>query len=378
MFRWLRRCEPNGVRRYVFFGSFFWLALVLSAGPVQAVLVFVKGEADPIRGHLLRQTEFAVELNQLLDDGRWQERTIARSEIEDMIISVSPKRLESLGPDQATAYCDYAEELSEKRKDPDAQITGIRLYLIAAYLSPERLGRSSLLGAVPLARSTMEANRFRALAYLLDPKHDLAPLRRGRGTEQRPATAVKLTARQVEFVLRALRLLRQGRQREAKQLARRLQMREYLAALTDEISYEEFLEACGPNCPHCERGHVPCPECKGKKMIVGGGLQRVACPTCGARGEVECPLCHGDFRKNTLSYSLMRRIIRLELQWIPGDEEGEPEPATTARRRGWTAADLQAPATTARPLDLRTVTELDPRKCLYRDGRWVTPAEAAR
>ena len=98
---------------------------------------------------------------------------------------MSEERLAELVRSNPDAYREYAEELAEKRKDPDAQQTSIRLFQMAAVLDPQRLGRSCLLGMVPLARDAAEQRRFRAMAYLLDPDHDPALLQASEQTAAR-------------------------------------------------------------------------------------------------------------------------------------------------------------------------------------------------
>ena len=48
----------------------------------------------------------------------------------------------------------------------------LRLFLIAAHLDPQKLGPSSLLGMSLLASTPAEVRKYRAMAFLLDPKGD--------------------------------------------------------------------------------------------------------------------------------------------------------------------------------------------------------------
>ncbi len=164
----------NGLMRRLTILVFILFLMItnLAIEPVLAVIVFLKGQDEPIRGYFVRENEHVVVLQQLQTDGSTQERIVSRSEIEDVIKTVDSARLEALRPENPDGYREYAEELAEKSKDPDAQVTAIRLFLIAAYLQPQRLGRSCLLGMVPLARQGTEQRHFRAMAYLLDPTHD--------------------------------------------------------------------------------------------------------------------------------------------------------------------------------------------------------------
>ncbi len=298
------------------------IAANLAAQPALAVIVLLKGQDEPLRGYFVRENEHVVVLQQLQADGSTQERTVSRSEIEDVIKTVDAARLEALRPDNPDGYREYAEELAEKSKDPDAQITAIRLFLIAAHLQPQQLGRSCLLSVVPLARTAAEQRQFRAMAYLLDPAHDPLLLTAPLPTNTRKSD---IEPRQAQYLLRALRLLRQGKPREAMTQARRIKLKERLHLLTDTITYREFERACEPTCSYCQRGKEPCPECKGNKFVLGK-----ACGRCGATGEVACSVCRGDFRNNQLPPSLLKRIVQLELDWLPPDQ---PDPAPPPNTR---------------------------------------------
>jgi hypothetical protein len=73
---------------------------------------------------------------------------------------------------------------------------------------------------------------------------------------------------------------------------------------------------------------------------------------------------------------LLARLIRLELA-LSGAAEAEPAPAPEAAsaRPSWSAA-LAAGRTQPVPsLSLETLTEFDPKLCVYRDGKWVAAGE---
>jgi hypothetical protein len=341
------------------------LAICLSAQPARAVLLFLKGKDQPIRGYFLRENEHVIVIRELLANGQTQERVVSRSEIEDVIKTVSPERLEALTPDSPNDYRDYAEELAEKRKDPDARVTSIRLFQIAAYLAPDRLGRSSLLGMVPLARDESEQRRFQAMAYLLDPTHNADLLRLPPRKTERLS---EIDPKQAEQMLTAFRLLRRGEKRDAKDFARRSHMEERLPLLTDSITYSEFVEACRATCPQCTKGRERCPACQGRKVVLRGGLNRVTCTRCGGQGEVVCRACGGDNKSHPLSPSLLKRIVRLELDWLPELEAGEID--TKLTRPNWSRTVQQEQLAPILPLRLLTLTEFDPRKNVYREGKW--------
>jgi hypothetical protein len=342
------------------------MVLCISAQPAAAVILYLKDQAPPIRGYFVREDEHVVVLRELLPNGTTAERSVPRSQIEDLIQSVSEERLAELRPESPDGYREYAEELSEKRKDPDARRTGIRLYQMAAVLEPQRLGRSCLLGMVPLAQDAAEQRRFRAMAYLLDPDHDPALLQ---ATEPAATRSTELDEKQAEFLLKALRALRQGKRKEALSQARRSKLKDRLPLLTDTLTYEEFEKACDPTCPHCTRGRQPCPACGGSRSVPGSGPSRVACSTCGASGEVVCAVCRGNHKTNPLSPSLLKRILALELEWLPGADPASA--ATPPTRPPWSRTVQLEQTAPARELTLETLTEFNPRQNRYQEGRWT-------
>ena len=296
--------------------------LVIAASPCEAVIVFRKGNEDePIRGYLVKENADRLIVNQILPDGRLRQLVLPRSSIDEKltIVSVDPERLAKLHADNPTGYRDYAEVLSARRKDPDARITAIRLYLIAAYLSPAELGRGSFLGLARLARTPEEERTFRAYAYLLDPNHDRSSLAEPRAAT--PESAAPPDAEQRDRLLKALRALRGGRKVEAKNWARSPQLPQTLERYRAHISFDEFLAET-------------------KK------------------------------RTAAISPDLLKRLITLELVLLQA--ELSPRSAKNPSRP-WSQipqSSLQQPVL---PLTLESITEFDPRKWLYQDGEWVEP-----
>lgn len=350
-------------------GGLALVCLSISASPAAAVIIYVKEQAQPIRGYFVREDDQAVTLLELRADGSTTERSIPRSQIEDMIRSVSEQRLSELDPSKPDAYREYAEELAEKRKDPDAQQTSIRLFQIAAVLDPERLGRSCLLGMVPLARTADEQRRFRAMAYLLDPAHDTTLLQ----TVSQPSassTPSTLDDKQAEFLLKSLRMLRQGKRKEALAHARRCKLEERLPLLTETISYEEFEKACRPTCPDCDRGKQVCPSCGGTRTVARGDGSNVPCGACGASGEVPCTVCHGNFKSPPLAPSLLKRILEVETQWLP-EVRGAAPTTVPSEAPDWSRTARRDQTSPAHALNLDSLTEFNPRHNRYVDGKWT-------
>jgi len=305
--------------------------------------------------------------NELMSDGSTIERAVLRAEIEEFIRLVSEERLASLRPENPDEYRTYADQLAVKREDPDAGLTALRLYQIAAYLDPVRLAPDCVRSMIPLARHTAEERLFRAMTYLLDPGHDrqileMVPPAQGRSSA--------IDRRQAQLLLKPLRALRRGNRREALALARRHKLKERLPQLTDLITYDEFEQACAPVCQHCTRGRQTCPQCQGGTFVTLDGGSRVACPACGASGTIDCTACGGDYETNPLPRPLLEKLVRLEIQWLADDDRAPGESAAAPRLPGWQTG--RASETEPAPhLSLESLTEFDPRQSRYRDGRWV-------
>jgi hypothetical protein len=175
---------------------------------------------------------------------------------------------------------------------------------------------------IPLARSDVEQRRFRTMAYLLDPAHDPRLLTHSPQARRPQSSLDRKTA---EALIRALRLARQGERRNALTQARRFRLADRLPELTDTITIREFEEACQP--------------------------------------------------AKQISRSLARRIMELELAWLPSGASEAPQADSTTLPlpSGWSRAVAGQGVDPVRPLSLDKLTDLDPRACRYRDGEWTTP-----
>lgn len=302
--------------------SYVVLLLLTLAAPAQAVVIFLKGGEAPIKAALVRQDADKVVVRETKPDGTTAEREILRDDIDDMIVSVSAERLEKLDRGNPSAYRDYADELAEKRQDPDAREMALRLYHIAAWLDPPRLGRGCLLGMAALARGPAEERKFRAMAFLLDPQHDRRLLKAPEAPSQ-PVPSPRAKAVPAS-ALRPLQLLRQGKHREAERLAQRSPYKDLFAETGQLLSYDEFKAACD------------------------------AYPRVGLPDEV------------------LRKIIQIEITLgnlaKPAGEEAPAHDSAT-----WSETVRMGRTEPLPTLSLESLTEFDPKKCLYRGGQWVEP-----
>jgi len=344
------------------------LLVGLSAVPAGAVIIFPTGGGEPIKGFLVRQSREAVTIRQVADDGTVRNRTIPRSQIDDMIVTVSAERLERLHRDRPRDYRDYAEELAEKREDPEARAAAIRLYLIAAYLDPENLGRSSLLGMTGVARSADEQRKFRAMVYLLDPDHDPRTLRKTDEIHVSPGNPGEIGSS--EALLKVLQRLRHGRKREALALSERGTVKDEFGRFAHLFSHDQFVDACNApaRCEKCDKGYVPCTQCG------GSGRTRdstVPCSACHGSAKSVCPACSGHYTSVVVAPEVLRKILAVELALAKGTgTPGSPESKTVAESSSWSQIVAQTPSTPVPSLTLETLTEFDPKACHFRNGKW--------
>ena len=98
-------------------GITFLVVCLVLVQPAQAVVVYKKGSNKPVAGHLVRQNDKEVVVRDEASSGL-KEIAIPRSEIEDLIETVSAERLAILDSSRPQEYREYAEELAEKNSIP--------------------------------------------------------------------------------------------------------------------------------------------------------------------------------------------------------------------------------------------------------------------
>jgi hypothetical protein len=364
-----RRCAMfRGVAAACAALAFVALATALWARAAGAVVVFPKGSDRPIKGYLVRVGPEVITVGEPQSDGRIVHRDLRRDQIDDIIYTVSRERLEVLDPDSPRAYRDYAEELAIKRDDPEARDAALRLYLIAAWLDPGNLGRSSLLGITQLARDAHEERKFRAMAYLIDPGHDRGVLR-----EPEPVrpTFAGTPDDGGDALLKAVQSLRQGRFPQALALLRRPNVREALGRLATGLDFDELAAAAETRgiCGKCRLGMIKCPVCDGKGLVGGS-----TCGECRGARQILCPDCNGNYREY-LPRDLLTKLLSIELTLTgAGPPTALPAaPADKPMSANWSKIAARGELSPAPSLSLETFTEFDPRLCLYRNGEWIAP-----
>ncbi|HJN08754.1 MAG TPA: hypothetical protein QF564_08675 [Pirellulaceae bacterium] len=293
--------------------------LAVWTAPCLGVIILEKDSAEAIKGFLVSQNDQRVIVDELLPNGETRQRVVPRSTIDVMIISVVPDRLAALQPDQPQSYRDYADELSEKREDPEARNAAIRLYLLAAHLDPKGQGRSSLLSMAGLARSPNEERKFRAMVYLLDPAHDRGELKPPSLTA---SPEIKLTRSQRSMMLTAIRALRNDNRREALNFSARPLFQEIFNRYSSILTLDEFSAAAAQ-------------------------------------------------RDEQIPASLLRKLISMELLVL--DLPLKNRPSTGDVR--WSTILMTGQDTPVTPLSLETITEFDPNENVFKNNRWSVPED---
>jgi hypothetical protein len=297
------------------------LLLALLPGVGRAIVVLPKGSAKPVMGYLVREDDKTLVVREIQPDGKPREQTFRKDEIDELLVTVSPERLSELDPAQPQLYREYAEELAEKQRDPEARDMALRLYHMAAVLGEGPLRRSALLGLAALARSPAEERRFRAAAYLYDPEHDPALLG---GLDEIKLAAPADAKEALAELLSALQMCRQGRGSPARVILEKPAVRQQAEGLAKIATPEELLAACGAK---------------------------------------------------ELSDEQLAKLLRAEMtvERALGQSAAASSEAMPIGQTSWAAAAKSKGLHPLPSLALESLTEFDPRACVYRDGKWVRP-----
>ncbi|PQO43048.1 hypothetical protein [Blastopirellula marina] len=294
----------------------------LAPAAADAAVVLLRNDADPVAGYVESRSGGVLRLRIPQGPGKYLTQEIPLTDVAEVLETVSPSRLAELKPDDPNGYRNYAEELAQKKVDPEARETALRLFLIAAKLDPDRLGRSSLLGMTAIARSQEEAHRFQAMAYLLDPEHDVQLIQKRHSAQlASPERVDEWTG----LIITGLRKLRAGDSRSARAILKRADIEKAFDSIVAEITYDECISILNRKCPGCETGKIPSP--------------------------------------------LMRKLVLAELALLPethdsSDTDSVPEWSEL------TAAENHKPIVA---LTLETITEFDPSHSVYRRNQWEAP-----
>ena len=270
-------------------------------------------------GYLVRQDENTVVVREMLEGGAAREHTIRRAEIDELLVTVSPERLAALDPKEPQLYREYAEELAEKARDPEARDAAVRLFHIAAFHGDERLRTSSLLGLAALAATPDEERRRRAAAYLHDPAHPrslIAP------PAAAPAARTPESRQALGQVLHAVRAIRQGRPSESRRILNDPAMAEPLANLAGTITREQLLALA---------------------------------------------------TTRPLADASLRQVVAAEITLEQALSESPAAAAPADEPAAWSTAAKPGGLDPLPSLDLLHLTPFDPRASVYKGGKWAVP-----
>ena len=295
---------------------FVLVGLFSVCGSAAAVTILERETKQQFRGYLIQENERRVVIDELLPDGSTRRLTFDRAKVE-VFKRVDDSQLAELDSDKPADYRMYADELSEAKADPDARRTAIRLYLIAAYLNPEELGRGSLVAMADLASTPEEARRFSAMAYLMDPARDRSLLK----TREVPVSKRPPLAADKKLLEQGLRAFWSGHKLAAARMADREDFKKSLAAYSGVLTWEEYREAAK------------------------------------SRGEA-------------LPSATMRKVAALALTLAGRTAVAKPRPSEASEPPTWSQLDWQRTAALTK-LSLETITPFDPRECHFRHGKWV-------
>jgi len=279
-------------------------------------MLVLKKTPEVVYGLIVRQDQAQVVVKGPDETGKLREQTFKRSEIAEIIETVSSARLLALDPKQPAAYRDYAEELSAKQRDWEARETALRLYAIAFALDREQLGKSALRGMLPLARSPQEEQRWTAALFMLDAKLQIDTLPSGKSSAETKKDKARL-----DETLRAIQQLRRGQGAQARTVLAKAEIAKLLQ------SYESLV----------------------------------------TRSELESAS-----KEAALSDHRLRQILLLELalesQRVQSSEQVMSSVAPVWSRELRTGGNQPVPV-----IDGERLTEFDPRQSLFRDGKWISP-----
>ena len=346
------------------------LAVGLFFSTSLASAILIETRRGPVGGFVRNDDGTKLKISVPTPDGEEKVLEYLHAEIK-ILHQLDVKRLERLSPDNPKGYRDYAEELAGQKADPEARYVAMRLYLIAAKLAPQELGPSSLLRMSALASTAAEARKYRAMAFLLDPKADADILK---ADAVKPAQPAQFPARAWDDFTKALRSYRMGQIKLASETAKHEGVDKIFQAAPGEIDLKTFLHWCSDAvCPNCrEDGTVVCPTCKGRGVVANPFNQLQRCSTCNGKKRAPCPDCGGAHVRDPLPDDVLRVVLRCEL-WAmdpqgAADKGGRKE---TTEPKSWSAVAQSRRLSPVLPLSLETITRFDPRKCRYRNRAWV-------
>jgi hypothetical protein len=341
--------------------------LVAALSPASAWAILIESGGVQIGGYFVSDDGKTLKMR-VADGGSEKQMSFERAKIK-IIHQFDRSRLETLDKNAPKGYADLAESLAVHKADPEARNVAMRLFLIAAYLDKGPLGAKCLLRMSALTGSPAEARRCKAMAFLLDPSADASMLR-VEAVKPQPLNKAQIGA--LQDLLKALQFYRTGELRLAKEVAERKGMDAMFNAAPGLASPAAFQQRCNDAfCTECKKtkGQAKCTLCKGTGRTVNDFGQQQLCTKCKGKGITACEACDGQGANQAVIDENLPVILKAEL-WALDRLSG----GGNAKRGdgSWTSViqSRQGQTSPAGSLSLETITEFDPRNCVYRGGVW--------
>ena len=154
-----------------------WLAAVLAFAPAsRAVVVLPKKSNQPVMGYLVRQDERTVIVRQPLADGKSREIPFSRSDIDELIITVSPERLSRLTRPGRRLTANMPRSWPKSSAIPKPAIWPGGSMQSPPPAEKAISARARCSASSPSPRRRRKNASFCAAAFLYDPEHDAAVL----------------------------------------------------------------------------------------------------------------------------------------------------------------------------------------------------------
>ena len=141
-------------------GLFFVLFVPV---PGWSIIIETKS-GETIKGTVVREDDTRMRIRLAKSK---QEVVVGKNEIAKMQRSVDPKDLAKLHPKEVNGYMTLANKLALNIEDPEAREVALRLYVIAAYLEPKKLGYECLERMSLFAETPEQVRKYKAMAFLL-------------------------------------------------------------------------------------------------------------------------------------------------------------------------------------------------------------------
>jgi hypothetical protein len=294
-----------------------WLAL-----PSPAWGIVLETPDGQVRGYLLSDDGTRLRVRVVLADGTEKTADYARTKVT-IVHQIDAARLQKLDKNDPKGYFAYADLLADKKyaADPEARYMARRLFLIAAYLDGHQLGHDAMLRLSALAGTEEERRRCAALAFLLSPEGDAEALK--------PAPPPKVPATDLQDFQKALQYYRSGQISSARILAGQKNVEAVFGLAPGKLDKATFLQWC-----------------------------------TNAEGSSGSPPPD----------DALRTVLRAELWAIDQLSRGGAGETKTADDSKWSSILQARQVRPVTPPSLETIIpEVDPRRCVYRNGKWEAP-----